>query len=183
MRPPATPVAAQVRAEQALASCLGQPFNVVSGLFGTAALPGQVAESRSPTFQSGTNPNIQMYSTTSVVGTATEAAPLAAPFASGSFTTCFGNYQSALIAGVVPGSTAAVQTVTLAAPANVKSYGYLTTFTIPNQGTQVVGQAFILGGRTETRLQPSTNGPAIPSSAFNPAYNNIVGRVAQAASQ
>jgi hypothetical protein len=43
----------------------------------------------------------------------------------------------------------------------------------------VVGEAFIIGGRTETRLEPSTNGPAVPATAFGPAYNNVVGRVAQ----
>ena len=49
--------------------------------------------------------------------------------------------------------------------------------------TEVVGEGYLLGGRTETRLQPSTNGPAIPGGAFTPAYNAVVARVAQAASR
>jgi hypothetical protein len=70
--------------------------------------------------------------------------------------------------------------VTLVAPAGVKSYGYVTTFAIPNQGTQVVGEGFILGGRAETRLEPTTNGPAVPTDAFTSAYNAVTQRVAMA---
>jgi hypothetical protein len=69
----------------------------------------------------------------------------------------------------------------LAAPTGVKAFGYVTTFTIPGQGTQVVGQAFMVGGRVETTIRPSTNGPAVPSDAFGSAYTAIVGRVATAA--
>jgi hypothetical protein len=181
--PPVTPAASQVQAERVFAACVGQPLAVVAGMFGTAALPGQTAAVKSPTFESGANANIQMYSTTTVMGTAAEAAPLAAPFANANFLTCFTQYQSALIAASVPGATAKVQPVTLPVPSGVKSYGYITTFTVPNQGTEVVGEGFILGGRTETRLEPTTNGPAIPSSAFNPAYSAIVARVAQAANK
>ena len=36
-----------------------------------------------------------MYSTTTVLGTAAEAPPLAAPFANPNFVTCFTQYQSA----------------------------------------------------------------------------------------
>ncbi len=179
VRPPVAPVAAQVRAGQAMATCTGQSFSVVSGLFGSTLLPGEAARVLSPTFASGTDPGIQMFSTTTVMTSAAGAQALAAPFASANFATCFGQYQSALAAGAVPGATAAVQTVALTAPAGVKSYGYVTTFTIPGQGTEVVGEAFILGGTTETRIEPSTNGPAVPATAFGPAYNNVVGRVAQ----
>ena len=178
-----TPAASQVQAERIFAACVGQPLAVVAGMFGTAALPGQTAAVKSPTFESGADANIQMYSTTTVMGTAAEAAPLAAPFASANFLTCFTQYQSALIAASVAGSTAKVLPVALTAPSGVKSFGYVTTFTVPNQGTEVVGEGFILGGRTVTRIEPTTNGPAIPSAAFNPAYSAIVTRVAQAANK
>jgi hypothetical protein len=178
-RPPVAPAAAQVQAGQAMASCTGQSLAVVSGLFGSTLLPGAGAKVISPTFASGTDPGIQMFSTTTVLSSAAQARVLAAPFAATNFATCFGQYQSALVAAAVPGATAAVQTVALAAPAGVQSYGYVTTYAIPGQGTQVVGEAFIIGRSTETRLEPSTEGPAIPSTAFGPAYANVVGRVAQ----
>jgi hypothetical protein len=178
-RPPVAPVAAQVKAGQAMASCTGQSFAVVSGLFGGTLLPGAGAKVTSPTFASGTDPGIQMFSTTTVMSSAAEAQALAAPFAATNFATCFGQYQSALVAAAVPGATAAVQTVALTAPVGVQSFGYLTTYTIPGQGTQVVGEAFMLGRSTETRLEPSTDGQAVPSTAFGPAYANVVGRVAQ----
>jgi hypothetical protein len=178
-RPPVAPVAVQAKAGQAMATCTGQSFAVVSGLFGSTVLPGQAAKVLSPTFASGTDPGIQMFSTTTVMASAADAQALSTPFAAANFATCFGQYQSALVAGAVPGATAAVQTVALTAPAGVKSYGYVTTFTIPGQGTQVVGEAFIFGGTTETRIEPSTNGPAVPATAFGPAFTNVVGRVAQ----
>jgi hypothetical protein len=178
-RPPVAPVAAQLKAGQAMATCTGQSVAVVSGLFGSTLLPGESARVLSPTFASGAVPGIQMFSTTTVMSSAAGAQALAAPFNAANFATCFGQYQSALVAAAVPGSTAAVSTVVLTAPAGVKSYGYVTTFTIPGQGTQVVGEAFIIGGSTETRLEPSTNGPVVPATAFGPAYTNVVGRVAQ----
>jgi hypothetical protein len=181
--PPAAPAAAETTAEQSFASCIAQPVAVVDGLFGTGALTGQTAAVKSPTYQSAADASIQMSSTTTVMGTAAEAAPLAAAFTNANFTTCYQQFQSALIAAAVPGATAQVQAVTLAAPAGVSSYGYLTTFTIPNQGTEVLGQGFILGGRIMAKLVPTTNGPAVPSSAFDPAYTAMVGRVAQAANK
>jgi hypothetical protein len=181
-RPPAPSAAALASANQALATCLDQPTAVVSGLFGLSA-PGQLALATSPVFQSASVPGIQMYSATRTMSTATEAQALAAPFVAPNFATCYGTYQTTLASAAVPGATAAVQVVTLTAPSTVHSFGYVTTFTLPGQGTEVVGQAFIIGGRTETRLQPSTTGAAIPSSDFNPPYNAIVGRVAQAAAR
>jgi hypothetical protein len=105
---------------------------------------------------------------------------LTLPFANPNFANCFGEYQTALVSAAVPGATATVQVVSLAAPAGVKSFGYLTNLTIPNQGNQVVGEAFMVGGRIETRLEPTTDGPAVPSDAFNSAYNAIAGRIAAA---
>jgi hypothetical protein len=72
-RPPLAPPAAQVRATQALAGCLAQPVAMVSGLFGNSALPGQTAAARSPTFQSDSDPGIQMVSETTVMQTTADA--------------------------------------------------------------------------------------------------------------
>ena len=54
---------------------------------------------------------------------------------------------------------------------------WMTTFTVPTQGTRVVGDAYVFGGRIEATLQPSTHGPDVPSDAFNSAYNAMVGRI------
>jgi hypothetical protein len=179
-RPPIAPAAAQSRANLAMASCVGVDSSIVAGLFGGSVLPGQSDSVRSPRFQSGSDPNIQMYSVTTVMGTAARAQALAAPFASPNFASCLTSYQTALVAAAVPGATAQVVVVTLTAPAGVKAYGYVTNLTIPNQANQVIGQAFMVGGRIETRLEPTTDGPGVPSGAFNPAYTAIVGRIAGA---
>jgi hypothetical protein len=179
-RPPVAPVAAQVRATTAMAHCLGVSSVTTAGLFGTAALPGQTGAALSPTFQSAANPTIQMYSSTRVMTTPAEAQALAAPFANPSFVACFGAFQSALVAAAVPGATASVQPVSLAVPAGVTTFAYLTTLTIPNQGTEIVGQAFMIGGRVESKLEPTTGGPPVPTDAFTPAYNAITGRIALA---
>jgi hypothetical protein len=58
----------------------------------------------------------------------------------------------------------------------------VTTYTVPNAGTEVVGDAYLLGGRVVTVIQPSTNGAAIPASVFAPAFNAVASRVAASAS-
>lgn len=174
------PVAAQTRANQTLASCLSQPVALVTGLFGGGTLPGQTVSVRSPSFQSGADPNIQMFSDARVFQTTSEAQSLAAPFASANFATCFGQYQSALVSAAVPGATAQVQTVQLQSPAGIRGFGYLTTLNVPNQGTQVVGEAFIVGGRMENLIEPTTNGPPVPSGPFGAAYNSVTARMALA---
>ncbi len=179
-RPPAAPAAAQTQAGRTLAGCTGTTYSTVAGLFGGSVLPGQTTTVRSPDYASGADPNLQMYSTTTILSTPAQVQGLAVPFSNPNFATCYGQYQTALVSAAVPGSSAQVQTVTLTAPAGVRSYGYVTILTIPNQGSEVIGQAFMLGGRIETRLQPSTNGTAIPSVDFNPAYDGIVGRIAHA---
>jgi hypothetical protein len=182
-RPPTAPPATQLKAEQALASCLSQPLSVVSGLFGTSGLPGQASAVTSPVFQDGSNPQIQMDSTTTVLGSAADVQPLAAPFANPQFVTCYGQYQAAIVTATTPGAVASVQPVTLSAPAGVRTYAYVTTFSTAGQASEVVGDGFILGGRTVTRLVPSTNGTPIPSASFTPAYNAVVARVAQASAK
>ena len=42
----------------------------------------------------------------------------------------------------------------------------------------MVGDAYLLGGRVVTIIQPTTNGAAIPSDVFAPAYDAVAGRVA-----
>jgi hypothetical protein len=179
-RPPVPPASAMVRANQLLASCTGVSYPVVAGLFGGSVVPGQTASVSSPRFQSGSDPNLQMYSVTSVMASAADAQALAVPFANPNFVNCYGGYQTALASAAVPGATATVQAVTLAAPTGVKTYGYLTQLTIPNQPGQVIGQAFMVGGRIEARLEPTTDGPAVPSGAFTPAYDAMSGRIADA---
>jgi len=179
-RPPVAPAAAQGQASRALAQCLGVPVTTVTGLFSGVALPGQTGSATSPVFQSPAAPTVRMYSATRVMTTATQAKALATPFADASFVSCYAAYQSSVAAAAVPGSTAQVQTVPLSAPTGVQSFGYLTTLTIPNQGSEVVGQAFIIGGRIESTLEPTTGGPPVPTTAFTPAYNAVAGRVALA---
>jgi hypothetical protein len=177
-RPPIPPATAEVKANRLLASCVGASYASVAGLFGGSVLSGQTDSVSSPRFQSGSDPNIQMYSVTTVLSTPAEAQALAAPFANPNFVNCFGEYQTALASAAVPGATATVQAVTLTAPTGVKSFGYLTQLVIPNQANQVIGEAFLIGGRIETRLEPTTDGPPVPSDAFNPAYNAVAGRIA-----
>ena len=66
--------------------------------------PATYGSATSPTFQSGTDPDIQMNTTTTVLGTAAQAQTLAAPCAEPNFPTCFGQYQSSLVSAAVPGS-------------------------------------------------------------------------------
>ena len=80
----------------------------------------------------------------------------------------------------MPGATVQVQPVTLTAPTGVQAYGVVSTYTLAGTGTDVVGDAYLLGGRVVTVLQPSTNGPAIDGDVFSPAYNAVAGRVGAA---
>ncbi len=178
VRPPVAPVAAQAQASRTLAQCLGSTPSTVSGLFAGTVLPGQSGTATSPSFQSPTDPTVAMHSVTRVMTSAAEAEALAVPFSNGSFVACYTAYQSSVVSAAVPGATAAVQSVPLTAPSGVQSFGYLTTLTIPNQGTEVIGQAFIVGGRIESTLEPTTGGAPVPTDAFTPAYNAIAGRVA-----
>jgi hypothetical protein len=179
-RPPVAPAAAQGQASRALAQCLVVPVDTVTGLFSGVVLTGQTGSATSPVFQSPAAPTVRMYSATRVMTTAPQAKALATPFTDSNFVSCYAAYQSSVVAAAVPGATAQVQTVPLSAPTGVQAFGYLTTLTIPNQGSQVVGQAFIIGGRIVSTLEPTTGGPPVPTTAFTPAYNAIAGRVALA---
>ncbi len=177
---PVAPAAAQIQAAHGLSSCLSQPYALVAGLFGNGIVPGSSATASSPTFQDGTDSGIQMASRTTVMGTVAGNQVVSAPFANPNFTSCFGNYQTALVSAASPGSSASVQTVTLPVPAGVRTFAYLTTFTSPGGRTEVEGEAFSFAGRNGNRLMPTTDGPAVPQSAFASAYDAVTGRLALA---
>ena len=98
-------------------------------------------------------------------------------FTKSGFISCFTQFQIASASALVPGTTAKVVQVQIPAPRGGVAYGFVTTFTVPTQGTRVVGDAYMLGGRIEATLQPSTHGPDVPSDAFNSAYNAMLGRI------
>ncbi len=172
------PPVAQVTAEATLATCLGTNVATVTGLFANGSVPGQTAVVDSPNFQSAAGPSFEMSSRTGTAASASEIRGLDGVLSSSRFVPCFGQYQSALAAAAIPGSTAQIQPVTLGGPSGVTSFGVVTTVASPSQGTEVVGDAFILGGRVLTVLQPVTSGAAIPPSVFTPAYDAVAGRVA-----
>jgi hypothetical protein len=176
-RPPVAPAQAQAQASQTLAQCLGVTVGTVSGLFAGAGLAGQTASATSPVFESAADPTVQMQSVTRVMGTAAQAAALAVPFANPNFVTCYSAYQTSLVSATDAGSTAQVQAVGLTAPTGVRSFGYLTTLTIPSQGSEVIGQAFMVGGRIESVLEPTTGGVAVPTPVFTSAYTGVSGRI------
>ncbi len=180
-RPPVAPAVIQAAAVNTMAACLNSSYSVVAGLFGSGSLPGETSLVESPTFQSAAGASFEMGSKTTTLTSAGQVQALQPVFANPKFVACYQQYLSALAVGAVAGSTVVVQPVTLGAPSGVQSYGVVSTYTIPGNGTQVVGDAYILGGRVVSVLQPSTNGPSISSSVFTPAYNAIAGRVARAA--
>ncbi len=172
------PPVAQVTAEATLATCLGTNVATVTGLFGNGSVPGQTAAADSLPFQSAAGPSFLMSSRTTTVASAAQIQGLDGILGSSRFVPCFGQYQSALAAAAIPGSTAQVQPVSLGGPSGVTSFGVVTTVASPSQGTEVVGDAYILGGKVLTVLQPVTTGAAIPPSVFTPAYDAVAGRVA-----
>ena len=166
----------EAQAIQALSTCLGVPVPTAAGLFAGGPLPGHTAVALSPNYVDGIHPGIQMRSMTTAVGSPAEAQSLAAPFENPAFAGCYGQFARTTAAAAIPGAVAAVQLVTLSPPAGVKSYGFITTVT-SSQGTQVFGQAYMVGGRLVTDLMPATNGPSIPSSDFVPAYTAVSNRI------
>jgi len=183
---PPAPTAAQAQVNtQAIAtfaSCLGIPDATINALFNSNDQPDQTASAYSPVFAEVTNQNIAMQSATTIVKSAADAQQDALPFQKANFATCFGQFQTVEASAVTQGATVTVQPVSLSAPAGVSVYAYLSTVT-EGSNSAILGNAFIIGGRIETTLQPSTNGPPVPSDAFNSAYTAIVGRVAAAVSK
>jgi hypothetical protein len=180
VRPPVAPAAMQAAATNTMAACLGTSNAVVSGLFGSGALPGQTSLVPSRTFESAAGSAFEMGSTTRTLASTGQVQALEPLFTNPKFVACYQQYLTALAVGAVPGATVAVQPVTLGGPSGVQTFGVVSTYTLPGAGTAVVGDAYMLGGRVISILQPSTNGPAIDSSVFTPAYNAVAGRVAAA---
>ncbi len=183
VRPPVAPVAAQSDATNTMAACLNTSASVVAGLFGSGPLPNQTSMVPSSTFQSPTGAAMEMSSKTMTLASPGQVQALDAIFTNPKFDLCYQQYAGSLAAGAVTGATVQVQPVTLTGPAGVQTYGVITTYALPGNGTQVVGDAYMLGGRVVTVLQPSTNGPAIPGEVFTPAYDAVVARVAAAATK
>ncbi len=181
VRPPVAPAVAQADATNSMASCLNTSYSVVAGLFSAGSLPNQTSLVQSPTFQSAAGSTVEMGSKTMTLASPGQVQALDAVFTNPKFDACFQQYAGAVAAGAVPGATAAVQPVTLTGPTGVQAYGVVTTYTLPGAGTEVVGDAYMLGGRVVSILTPSTNGPAIPGDVFSPAFDAVAGRVAAAA--
>ena len=183
VRPPVAPAESQATAVNAMASCLDSSYAVVSGLFASGSLPGQTSLVQSPVFQGAAGSSFEMASRTTVLTNPSQVQALEGVFTNPKFDTCYQQFHQSLAAAATPGSTVAVQPVTLSSPPGVTTYGVVSTYTVPGSGTEVVGDAYLFGGRVVTIIQPTTDGAAIPSSVFSPAYNAVAGRVAAAASK
>lgn len=178
IRPPVAPAAAQATAANTMASCLNTSLAVVSGLFDSGSLPGQTSLVQTPVFQSAAGSSFEMASRTTTLASAGQVQALDAVFTNPKFDTCYQQYRTSLAQAAAPGSTVVVQPVTLTAPTGALAFGVVSTYTLPGSGTEVVGDAYVLGGRLVTVIQPSTNGAAISSNVFGPAFNAVAARVA-----
>ncbi len=138
---------------------------------------------QSPTFLSAAGSSLEMGSKTMTLASPGQVEALDGIFTNPKFDGCYQQYASALAAGTVSGGAAQVQPVTLSGPTGVQAYGVVTTYTLPGSGTEVVGDAYLLGGRVVSILQPSTSGAAIPGDVFTPAFDAVAGRVAAASSR
>jgi hypothetical protein len=152
----------------------------VSGLFGQGGLPGAVGSARSPMFQSPAGPGLEMSGRASVLSTAAQVRSLGTLLASPNFLPCLTQYESALVAGAVAGATVQTQPVTLPTKPGTQAFGVVTTYTLPGAGSEVVGQAFLLGGRVLSVITPTTSGAPIPSDVFAAVYGKVLDRVAAA---
>jgi len=169
--------ATQKPAVTSFATCLGASAATVGQVFGNTPSANETVASTSPVFQESADNTIEMQSAVNIVRSSTDARSDATVFTKSGFLSCFTQFQVASAVALVPGTTAKVQQVQIASPRGGVAYGFITTFTVPTQGTRVVGDAYIFGGRVEATLQPSTHGPDVPSDAFNSAYNAMLGRI------
>jgi hypothetical protein len=183
IRLPVAPAVAQANAANAMASCLNASYAVVSGLFASGSLPGQTSLVQSPMFASAAGSSFGMAARTTTMTSPSQVQALNGVFTSPKFNLCFQSYQSVLAQAVVPGATVLTQPVSLPAPTGVSTFGMVSTYTLPGIGTAVVGDAYLLGGRIITVIQPTTNGFAIPSEVFSPAYRSVAGRLAASANR
>jgi hypothetical protein len=175
--------ATQKPSTTAFATCLGASAATVGQVFGNTPSSDETVASTSPVFQETADNTIEMQSAVNIVGSSANAKSDATVFTKSGFINCFTTFQAASASALVPGTTAKVQQVQIAAPKGGVAYGFITTFTVPTQGTRVVGDAYMFGGRIEATLQPSTHGPDVPSDAFNSAYNAMLGRISADASK
>ena len=166
-RAPAAPAEPRPGGER-LASCLEPADAVVVRPVRPGPLPGPTSLVQSPMFQSAAGSGIQMASRTTVLTTAGNRCRPQGAFTNPKFDTCYQQFQQSLAAAAAPGSTAAVQPVTLSAPAGRHDLRLREHLHRAGSGTQVVGDAFLLGGRVDTLLQPTTDGPAVPSTSSPP---------------
>jgi hypothetical protein len=180
VRPPVAPAATQAAASNTMAACLNTSYSVVSGLFNSGSVPGQTSLVASATYQSAAGSAFEMGSRTMTMSSPGQVQAIEPLFTNPKFDACYQQYLTTMVAGAVPGATVAIQSVSLTSPTGVQSFGVISTYTIPRTGTEVVGDAFMLGGRVISVLQPTTNGPAIESSVFTPAYDAVAARVAKA---
>ena len=158
-------------------SFMGLMATMLPGVRPSISLASFPTASTSPVFQSPLSSQIEMQSAVNIVKTAADAKADATVFTRPGLIACFQQFQTASASALAPGTTAHVEQVTITPPTGGVAYGFITTFTVPNQGTRVVGDAYIIGGRIEATLQPSTHGPTIPSDAFDAAYNAMVARI------
>ncbi len=175
--------AATAAAVPAFASCLGVSETIVSGQFGHTVGAAVSARSASPRFALAGSPATTIDSRSAVLRSSAAVTADQAPFKSPKFVSCFQTFQESVYGAAAAGTTVQVSQVQLAAAAPVVSYGYISTVTIPNQGTVVNGQAFVFGGRVEAVLEPVTNVPPFPSDAFNMSYQALLQNMAAASTK
>jgi len=183
VRPPVAPAVAQATATNAMASCLDTSYAVVSGLFASGSLPGQTSLVQSAVFQSAAGSSFEMGSRTTVLSSPGQVQALEGVFTNPKFDLCFQQFHQSLATAAVAGAAVVVQPVTLSSPKGVTTFGVVSTYTVPGSGTQVVGDAYLLGGRIVTIIQPTTDGAAIPSNVFAPAYDAVAARVSASATR
>ena len=143
--------------------CLGVPVPTTAGLFAGADAPGP--DGRRPLARhsvDGIHPGIQMRSMTTAVGRPAQAQVPRCPVReSRNFAGCYGQFARTVAAAAIPGAVDPVQLVTLS-PAGrgqvlrVHHHGDLVA------GTQVFGQAYMVGGRLVTDLHAGHQRPEHP---------------------
>ncbi len=161
-----------------LAGCLDMPSSFIDGLFGTSDQKDEVAVTQSPTFASAATPSAQIQSQTTVVKTAADATKDATPFVSSKFGQCFGTFQSAVLASELSGATSQTSSVPLIVPSGVQAVAYVTTASIPGEGSVATENIFMIGGRAESNINVQTAGTSVPAAATNAAYGAMVKRIA-----
>jgi len=122
------------------------------------------------------DPTVRMNSVTRVMTSDALAQSLATPFTNASFVACYTptsrQWSRPRFPGPRPRSVGAAGRTDRCAVVRVPDHTHH-----PQPGSEVIGQAFMVGGRIESVLEPTTGGAPVPTDAFTPAYNAISGRV------